>query len=84
MQINEPVTSIVTERPIFTNVNNGIGLFASKYQIELVCSMSAGTILELCLGQKTSGYKFCLPNINTPFYQNSLTELDLYPQIECN
>jgi hypothetical protein len=84
MQINEPVTSIVTERPIFTNVNNGIGLFASKYQTELVCSMSAGTILELCLGQKTSGYKFCLPNINTPFYQNSLTELDLYPQIECN
>ena len=31
MQINEPVTSVVTERPIFTNVENGIGLFASKF-----------------------------------------------------
>lgn len=84
MEVNEPVTGIVTERPIFTNVNNGIGLFASKYQTELVCSMSAGTILELCLGQKTSGYKFCLPDINTPFYQNLLTELDLYPLVECD
>ena len=27
MQVNEPVTGIVTERPIFTNVNNGIGIF---------------------------------------------------------
>ena len=59
MQVNEPVTSIVTERPIFTNVENGIGLFGSKYSRTLTTFMSNGTVLELCKGQKTRKYKFC-------------------------
>ena len=29
--VNEPVTGIVQERPQFTNINNGIGLFSSRY-----------------------------------------------------
>jgi len=29
--VNEPITGIVQERPQFTNVNNGIGLFSSRY-----------------------------------------------------
>ena len=29
--VNEPNTSIVQERPQFTNINNGIGLFSSRY-----------------------------------------------------
>jgi hypothetical protein len=59
MQINEPVTSIVTERPIFTNVENGIGLFGSKFSRSLKSFMSNGTVLELCRGQITSEFKFC-------------------------
>lgn len=59
MQVNEPVTSIVTERPIFTNIDNGIGLFGSKYSRTLTTFMSNGTVLELCKGQKTEKYKFC-------------------------
>jgi len=59
MQVNEPVTNVVTERPIFTNVENGIGLFGSKFSKKLISSMSDGTVLELCKGQKTSQYKFC-------------------------
>ena len=59
MQINEPVTNVVNERPIFTNVENGIGLFGSKFSKKLVTSMSDGTVLELCKGQTTSQYKFC-------------------------
>ena len=46
MQVNEPVTSIVTERPIFTNIDNGIGLFGSKYSRTLTTFMSNGTVLE--------------------------------------
>ena len=59
MQINEPVTSIVTERPIFTNVDNGIGLFGSKFSRSLKSFMSNGTVLELCRGQITNEFKFC-------------------------
>jgi hypothetical protein len=31
VDINKPATNIVQERPSYTNLNNGIGLFASKY-----------------------------------------------------
>jgi len=31
ISVNEPITGIVQERPQFTNINNGIGLFSSRY-----------------------------------------------------
>lgn len=31
IKVNKPITGIVQERPHFTNVNNGIGLFSSRY-----------------------------------------------------
>ena len=34
MAVNEPITGIVQERPQFTNINNGIGLFSSRYSYE--------------------------------------------------
>ena len=31
IKVNKPITGIVQERPDFTNINNGIGLFSSRY-----------------------------------------------------
>jgi hypothetical protein len=31
MEVNEPFEGIVQERPSFTNINNGIGLFSSRF-----------------------------------------------------
>jgi hypothetical protein len=31
IKVNQPITSIVQERPYFTNINNGIGLFSSRF-----------------------------------------------------
>jgi len=31
MNLNEPFEGIVQERPVFTNINNGIGLFSCRY-----------------------------------------------------
>ena len=31
IKVNKPITGIVQERPQFTNINNGIGLFSSRY-----------------------------------------------------
>ena len=73
MQVNEPVTGVVTERPIFTNVNNGYGIFASKYSTKLSTFLSDGTMLELCAGQLTSGFKFCCDSANL-VPQNSATQ----------
>ena len=36
IDVNEPITGIVQERPQFTNINNGIGLFSSRYTREYV------------------------------------------------
>ena len=36
MEVNSPITGIVQERPQFTNINNGIGLFSSRYTREYV------------------------------------------------
>jgi len=31
IKVNRPITGIVQERPYFTNINNGIGLFSSRF-----------------------------------------------------
>ena len=31
IKVNEPITGIVQKRPQFTNINNGIGIFSSRY-----------------------------------------------------
>ncbi len=61
IEVNEPATGVVTERPTFTNISgDGIGLFASKYQVAVTGNLSDGSVLELCKGPVTSGYKFCI------------------------
>jgi hypothetical protein len=78
MQVNEPVTSVVTERPIFTNIENGIGLFASKFTMSSKnypgfanSYLSSGTILELLTNPLTSRYKFCRNTTTCPPNSNS-------------
>ena len=65
MEVNEPATGVVTERPSFTNISgDGIGLFGSKYQIAITGQFNNGSILELCKGPLTSGFKFCTDSID--------------------
>lgn len=67
MEINEPATGIVTERPIFTNISGGIGLFASRNTTYLdernvngdPIYLSFNSTRELVYGPITQPYKFC-------------------------
>jgi hypothetical protein len=44
IKVNEPITGIVQERPHFTNINNGIGIFSSRYtHTEYNIGLSDGT-----------------------------------------
>ncbi|MCF8405825.1 MAG: hypothetical protein K9H58_17915 [Bacteroidales bacterium] len=36
MQVNEPSTSIVQEKPQYSNIENGIGIFSSRYNKKLI------------------------------------------------
>ena len=50
MEVNEPSSSIVQDKPEFTNINNGIGVFSSRYQktrSKLLKSESVAILQEL-------------------------------------
>ena len=47
MQVYEPSTSIAQEKPTFTNIDNGIGIFSSRYQISATKRLHAETVQDL-------------------------------------
>jgi hypothetical protein len=72
IQVNSPSTGIVQERPIYSNVTNGIGLFASRgsrtlWGLPLVSQISSqinkGTLEALCESEYTVDLNFCDPNL---------------------
>jgi hypothetical protein len=60
MDINEPSTGVVTEQPIFTNVEGGVGIFASRFSKRLTLILNKHSTNVLKNGPLTSGYKFCV------------------------
>lgn len=69
LDINSPVTGIIQERPEYTNVSNGLGLFASRSsQLATGYGYTDGTMKELAIGEHTSNLGFCSPNPFNEFY----------------
>lgn len=59
IDVNAPSTSIVQERPVFSNINNGLGLFSSRYNvIRGPYSVTPTTQDTLAYGQYTCHLKF--------------------------
>ena len=56
MQVNQPSTTIVQEKPFFTNITNGIGLFSSRY--DRTISLLPSNLTKQCL--KYSSYTYML------------------------
>ena len=77
IEVNSPSTGVVQERPIYTNVNNGIGLFASRGTRNLVGlpliafdnnnQPNAGNLRALVQSEYTSALNFCDPNGSSDF-----------------
>lgn len=67
MEVNEPASGIVSERPVFTNITNGYGLFASRNTTILderningdPIFLSLNSERELVFGAYTQDLKFC-------------------------
>lgn len=71
MNVNEPVTNIIQERPQYTNVANGLGLWASRSSDSVLgFGISEGSIRELVLGQFTQELNFCSSNPFNQYYCN--------------
>lgn len=70
MDVNAPSTSIVQERPIFTNIENGVGLFSARYRvIRGNYSLSPNTFDTLAYSNNTCNLKFKDRNGNIGFCQ---------------
>ena len=71
---NQPSTSLAQNKPEFTNLEGGIGIFSSRYTIRTKKyfidpsfqnwrSLNQQSTRELCEGQYTGGLKFCSSHI---------------------
>jgi hypothetical protein len=76
INVNNPVTGIIQERPNYTNIVGGLGLFGSRASailnnIPLESGNFKGNINALVYGNYTSDLNFCDPNpSNTEFTCN--------------
>ncbi|MBL7964706.1 MAG: hypothetical protein JNM31_12785 [Flavobacteriales bacterium] len=60
LQLASPITSIVEDRPQFTNVQNGQGLVASRlFKTIKGKKLNGASLQELTAGQHTGGLLFC-------------------------
>ncbi|MFM9421973.1 MAG: hypothetical protein RIR06_434 [Bacteroidota bacterium] len=69
INVNSPVTGIIQERPSYTNILGGLGLFASRassyvYNIPLEAGNNTTNINALVNGIYTVDLNFCDPNPN--------------------
>lgn len=62
MDVNEPVTGIIQERPEYTNIGNGLGLFASRLEQKLPgLAISGSSVTALIESEITAALGFCSP-----------------------
>ncbi len=77
IEVNSPSAGVVQERPIYTNVSNGIGLFASRGTRNLISlpliafdnnqQPNSGNLRALVQSEYTSALNFCDPNGSSDF-----------------
>jgi hypothetical protein len=58
IDLNKPSSSIVQERPLYTNVSNGIGIFTSRYSKVITFNFSTYTIDKLLESDYTQNLGF--------------------------
>lgn len=69
LDITAPVTGIIQERPSYTNVSGGLGLFASRAQQGVFgIGYTTDSVEELINGELTSALNFCSANPFSDYY----------------
>ena len=85
MELNEPLQGIVQERPSFTNINGGQGVFSSRYtkiadksRFGSDIKLSKESYNQLYQGEFTAGLKFCTSDSKYSQSSNSGGPEDFY------
>lgn len=58
MEVNKPTSGIVQEKPEYTNISNGIGIFSARYEIDVKLPMHPTSIDSLYNGHYTKYLNF--------------------------
>lgn len=58
MEVNEPSNSIIQERPEFSNINNGLGIFSSRFKNLRTKKIHPESIQEIKTNDQTKDLKF--------------------------
>lgn len=61
IDITSPINTIVEERPEYTNVNNGIGIFSSRTHASRACELTPASVDSLVNGSRTWKLGFVFP-----------------------
>jgi hypothetical protein len=69
LTLSEPVTGIVEDRPTYTNVNNALGIFGSRYTKDVIGKkLNPASLNELINGPYTATLRFCSSfNVGPPY-----------------
>jgi len=75
IDLSEPSTGIVQEKPKYTNIENGLGLFSSRFKISFIGSLlNTASRQELANGNFTNNLGFCsdmmVDNLDPSLYCN--------------
>ena len=66
IDVNKPSSGIIQEKPEFTNITNGIGIFSSRYTRQKAYNLSIQTIDTLISGMFTKELGFQKPDPTIP------------------
>ena len=73
MQINAPATGIITEKPVFTNISNGIGLFTARVSNKTTgIRMHTTSVDSLADGRFSKNLKFLGQSETVPLWAANL------------
>jgi hypothetical protein len=67
MSVNSPLTGVVTDRPDFTNIVGGLGLFSSRYTIVRSKQLHADSEIAMYTGEYTGDLCFCDPTPDSSY-----------------
>jgi len=60
LTLSEPVSGIIEDRPSFSNITNGYGIFAGRYTKSIIGKrLGPRSLDELCNGSITGSFGFC-------------------------
>lgn len=60
MEVNAPSTGIVQEKPLYSNIDNGVGLFSSRLRDSRKnLNLSTNSLVQLYIGDYTKNLSFC-------------------------